>query len=337
MAGGIESCVAELVPRIQRLRPEWRVRSVHAFASVSLMSRVPFLCDLIAAVILAWKTRKDDAVLINGAEYTAFRALWPKFKRSTIVVWHGTRAGEIPALSPRRSISVRVYALLERALQGFSFLVDRHIAVGDAVERELAAAYGRAPILRVAPNGSSRSYDPIDASALGPRLLWIGTTPYKKGLDLALKACRLARLRVPNLTLTLVGLAVSDVPTDEPWVIQRGVVPRSEMEKVYDEAAIVLASTRYEACSMAMIESISRGKAIVASSAVSWMLGDETGHDDIESLADAVVDACSENGRQRLESRSLAAMERFDWDRSVPIYVSVIEEIISGRAFAFSR
>jgi glycosyltransferase involved in cell wall biosynthesis len=330
-SGGIETFVAEVVPRLQRRRSDWNVRAVHAFARVSTISRLPLVCDLVAGVVLAWRTRRDDVAVVNGAEYAFARMLVPSLRRRTVVVWHGTRAAEIPSLTPRMSLPVRLYAFLERGLQRASFAAPVHIAVGGAVRRELLAAYGRAPELSVVHNGAP----PAVASAVRPvgssTVLWIGSNAYKKGLDIALEACRLARRDGADVRLAVAGLA-ERIERVEPWVRDLGIVDRERMNALFDEAAVVLMTTRYEACSMAVLEAMARRKAVVASPAVAWMFDEPGELRDAAAFAAAIVDALTPNGRMKREESSARSLRRFDWEYAVRAYETSIDRLLRSGA-----
>ncbi len=330
LSGGIETFVAEVVPRLQRRRSDWNVRAVHAFARVSTIGRLPLVCDLVAGVVLAWRTRRDDVAVIDGAEYAFARMLVPSLRRRTIVVWHGTRAAEIPSLTPRMSPPIRLYAFLERGLQRVAFAAPVHVAVGGNVRSELLAAYGRAPELSVVHNGAP----PTVASAAPPdgssTVLWIGSNAYKKGLDTALEACRLARRDGADVRLVVAGLSERIDPV-EPWVHDLGIVDRERMNDLFDEAAVVLMTTRYEACSMAALEAMARRKAVVASPAVAWMFDEPGKLRDAPAFAAAILDALTPIGRAKLEERSLRSLRRFDWAYAIDEYEASIDRLLRSR------
>ena len=333
-AGGIEAFVRELEPRIRALRPAWDVAATFAFRTPNRLERVPLLGDLIAAALLAACTKRTAIVLANGAEYAWPRALTRESRRKTIVVWHGTRAAEIPALVARMSFAVRVYRTLEIALQRIAFVFPRQIAVGHDVPSELARTYLRGSDVRVVVNGAPAVADTMrrpDPNVV----LWIGTSPHKKGLDLALEACRIVRQRRPSLRLRLVGLERGDpgIP-DDPWIEPVGRIPHDAMLAEYARAAVLLATTRYEACSMAILEAMALAVPIVGSPTLAWMLGNDGGAMtdlDAAQFAEAIVrvlvdPAEAERAGERLRARA----NDFDWDRASRAYVEEIEAL-AGR------
>jgi len=330
-AGGIEAFVRELAPHVRALRPSWDVRIDFAFSKPNRVERVPLLGDLIAAIVLAIRSRTSDVVLVNGAEYAWPRVFSARARRRTIVVWHGTRAAEIPALEPHMSFAVRAYRALEIALQRIAFAFPRQIVVGSDVPRELRVTYGRDGNARVIVNGAPQDAVlerlPAEAS-----ILWIGTSPYKKGLDMAIAACELARERIPALRLRIVGLEPNDpaIP-NAPWIEAVGRLSHDAMRAEYAKATLLLATTRYEACSMAILEAMALGVPIVGSPTLAWMFA-ETGSAiasfDAASFSASIVGIIGRPGdAMTVAERVLQRTADFSWSRAARDYVEEIEAL----------
>jgi glycosyltransferase involved in cell wall biosynthesis len=326
-AGGLEASVRELAPRIAERRPSWDVRVVSAFSGVSAWNRLPFLGDLFAAVRLSFKLAEYDAVLVNGAEYAWPRMFRRKERDRTVVVWHGTRVGEIPALVPKMSIPTVVYYHLEKLLQRFALRARAHIAVSENTAHEIRDAYGPIERVRVVPNGAP-NLAPIPRLAVGRRVAWIGTNAYKKGLDIALEACRLARWTIGDLELVIIGIepASSAIDTGVTYV---GRVDHARSIDYLRTSDVLLATSRYEGCSVAVLEALSIGLPIVAGPAVGWMIGE---------AGIAVDDFDSRNYARALEAIFLspttitamsvaatARARRFDWEAAAEEYVREVE------------
>jgi glycosyltransferase involved in cell wall biosynthesis len=332
-AGGIEASVRELAPRIAALRPAWDVRVINAFAKVATWNRVPFFGDLIAALVLAAKTAPFDVVVINGGEYA-----WPRTFRSldrkrTVVVWHGTRVGEIPALAPRMSPFVRVYFALEKWLQRFALSVSSQIAVSITTKRELEAAYKTRATIHIIPNGAPK-LKPIPRNREATRrVAWIGTNAYKKGLDIALAACESARHAFDDLELLVIGIAPPQ-GVSRTGVRYVGRIGHDESIEVLRAVDVMLATSRYEGCSIAILEGMALGIPIVAGPSVAWMVGEAgLAVDDFdgESYARALIDVFS--APSRLNAMSAAGPERvrhFDWDAAADAYVSEVERCLAS-------
>jgi len=331
--GGIESVVRELRPAIAALRPGWRVDAVSAFSGPFRLERIPLLGDLIAAFVLAARTRRYDVVLVNGAEYAWPRAFLPRGRRSTIVVWHGTRYGEVPSLKPHLGIAVRTYQWLETWLQRTAFAFARQIVVGSGVLSELEQAYGTTGSARVIVNGSPRCED-LTRQPQSGRVLWVGTNAYKKGLDVAVAAARIARRTAPHLRLRVVGLSATDPGVlREPWIDIIGRLDASEMPAEYATAELMLATTRYEGCSMAILEAVRYAVPIVGSPALRWMFADcencarTTQPAEFATLLERGL--ASEATRAAWAECARGCTTAFAWDVAAENYVSEIESLLT--------
>jgi glycosyltransferase involved in cell wall biosynthesis len=305
------------------------VSNTFAFAKAGKLNGIPLLGDLVAAIVLAVRCRRADVVLINGAEYAWPRALSARTRRTTIVVWHGTRAAEIPSLTPHLSIPVRMYWWLEIRLQALALRIARHIVVGPEVAEELRRWYGTDRNALVIPNGAPPESQVVRNPIAG-RLLWIGTSPFKKGLDIALEACRRLRERVPHLTLRIVGVSSAEAGvTNESWIDVAGRLPPSSMPHEYSRAEALLATTRYEGCSMAILEAMSCHVPVVAMPLLRWMLGPEAlcaTSPDALRMCYALEDAFSNRELLTKAVRSAdESLTRFSWNSATERYARTIE------------
>lgn len=326
--GGIEAVVRELVKRLRVAYPQWNIRAAWAFERQTGLARIPLIGDLIAGLRIAWRTRDADVVAVNGAEYA-----WPLLarRRSTIVVWHGTRAAEVPNLTARMSFSVRVYWRLEKLLQSAALLCARQVAVSPTVVQEVRSAYGYAGAFDVIVNGGGERAraERSRAETTEFRVLWIGVQAYKKGWDVALQACRIARVSIPNLRLVAAGLRAKR--PDEPWVEWLGPVPHRFVQEEYLRANALLGTSRYEACSMAIIEALAHGVPVLASTAIAWMVDEGGVRVDVDS-AHAFARALAQlaDDRLRLDSLSQGAIadaSHFRWDDAARRYGAIIADV----------
>ncbi len=327
--------MAELVPRLSRLRPDWDVENLYAFAQPRGLAKVPFLCDLIAGFRLWRRAREADAVLVNGGEYAWILAFDPAFRDKTVIVWHGTRAFEIPALNPTLSVPLRIYWWLECRLQALALRFGRQIAVAPSVIDELRKTYGGPVAIEVVTNGAPQVDIPSGTAGAEAAFVvaWSGTNAYKKGLDLALAACRTARATIPNLELHVFGLP-RGTEADEPWIRWHGSRPRAEALALVGRADAYLATTRYEACSMAALEAMALGTAIVGSPAIAWML-DETGtavrdYDPVAFARALEQVRARRDTRAERKASARATLERFDWNRTAAAYVRTIQDVLAA-------
>jgi glycosyltransferase involved in cell wall biosynthesis len=331
-AGGIESSVREIAPRIAARRPGWDVRVVNAFTRVAPWNRIPFFGDVLAGVSLAVKSTRSDVVLVNGGEYAWPRMLRRIDREHTVVVWHGTRAGEVPALVPTMSLAIRAYYRLEKWLQQWALLARGQIAVSDTTKRELESAYGYRKRLRVVPNGASTHLTPTPDRTSGRRVAWIGTHAFKKGLDIALEACERARARLPDLEMVVIGIAdVTD--SRATWIHYAGRLDHTASIERLRSADIFIATSRYEGCSVAVIEALSLGIPIVAGPSVAWMVGEagiQIADFAAESYADAIVTLFdAPHLRASMAEAGPVRARLFDWNLAADAYIAEVERCLA--------
>jgi glycosyltransferase involved in cell wall biosynthesis len=135
---------------------------------------------------------------------------------------------------------------------------------------------------------------------------------------------------IPNLELRVFGLDGGD--PKEPWVSWEGRRPRETVLHAVALADAYLATSRYEACSMAIIEALSVGTTVVGSPAVAWML---------DGAGIAVLDyqpgsfareierlSASPALRRELAAAAPAAAARFSWDEAAASYGEIISSML---------
>ena len=190
------------------------------------MARIPLLGDLSAAIRLAARIiGKGDVILVHGAEYVWGPLVVGKLTRRPVVaVWHGLRTSEALFLPPaeRRieKAAIRFFLRGENLLQRAALRADATVVVSPTVAVDIRSRYGVSGKAKVIPDGvviriqrrighiqETRSSASTDGFPL--RTIWVGTTAYKKGLDLAVEACSVARERGQEVSLTVVGSRAS--------------------------------------------------------------------------------------------------------------------------------
>lgn len=360
--GGVERVVSELTTELAVLRPTWEVQAVAGLPYPTRARRIPLVGDLVAAARMGRTAISVpyDVFIVHGAEYAwaPLAVNWFR-RRPVVVVWHGVRSQEAQGYrAASRSVAVlqQMFFAIERCLQGLALSADAIVVVGPMVAEQIRNDYGYGGTVAIIPNGvrlktnngwrSRPGTDRPLSDGACLRVLWVGTgsQPYgTKGLDVAMEACRLARQAGTDLTLDVVGF--DRLPPgcpgfeDATWINWHGRLPPGQMQERYGRADILLASTRYEACSMVLLEAFASGLPVLGSPAVTWMVGD--GGLSMEdwspvSFAAALGDLGRDSKlREKLRRRALARAGQFRWDVTASRYAELLEATtaigVSGR------
>lgn len=367
--GGVERVVRELLSEMTVLRPDWDVRAVVGFPHASRASQVPLIGDLLAAGRIALGSlRRYDVLVVHGAEYAWGALLLARLKRRpVIVVWHGVRWTEAQGYrtpSHIRALLQPAFFAVERVLQGLALHADVTVAVGPKVADEIRTIHRYHKEVHVISNGvrvDQTINRPLASTAVAParssklckhpdgssrqeahllRVLWVGgqRQPFGKGLDVALEACRAARQADVDLTLEVVGFENPPIGNPElgaqAWISWLGKLPPDEMSAAYARSTVLLATTRYEAFGMVVLEALAAGLPVVASPAVAWMidgagiaLGDWVPSGYAEALALLAHDAPL---RQKLQAAAVHRAHQFDWTTAAQRYVVLCEQVSAG-------
>jgi glycosyltransferase involved in cell wall biosynthesis len=216
------------------------------------------------------------------------------------------------------------------------------LAYRDAAAVITASTFARDELLRagfdagrlhVAPHGVVLP-DPEPADVVATRLrrvgvsspfaLAVGTIEPRKGLDVLAAAVGRARVRVPELTLAVVGprgwLAVAGL--DAPGIRELGPVDERTLDALYRRATLCAVPSRYEGFGLPALEAMARGCPVVASDATSLpeVVGDAgrlVAPQDVDAWAAALVQLFTEPAaRAELAAGGRARASEFSWTRS---------------------
>lgn len=341
--GGVESVARALAGCLTDSAENWKVSHVPAYSGRVGPARIPLFGDLVAAGRLAARViGKGDVLLVHGAEYAwGPLAVGRLTRRPVVIVWHGVRGSEVvPPTNSRIGKAAREFFLWSQGLlQGAALRADATVAVSPAVAAGLQSRYGFQGGISVIPNGvamktrhpddDARSSASSDDEPL--RLIWIGASPYQKGLDLAMGACEIARARGQNVSLTVVGLPAGspglEPASGEGWLTGLGPVPPGEMEALYHRHDILLFPTRYEAFGLVALEAMAAGLPVIGSSVVQWLIegaGEVVANEDPQAYADALRALADPERRRGLTSVGLERVRAFSWESSAARYLEVL-------------
>lgn len=337
-----------LVSHLGRLKKGWDVQAVFAYPGRSGVAKIPILGDIVASLRFALKFAKSgDVILVNGAEYAWAPLLVSKLKRLPMaVVWHGTRENETvpPPRNQFDKLAKRLYLRIGSELQGIALRANACVAVSETVADEIAIRFkSSSNELYVIPNGVELGLSTdrglsgqTSAAEAHLQVIWVGTAPYNKGLDVAIDAVREAHKFGLDLTLTVVGVAVQQSfgsTVEQDWIKWVGPVSPEEVDRLLRSHDVLLIPTRYDACSMIVLEALAVGLPIIGSKVIAWQVG-EAGEiiDDWNpnSYAEALIKLSS--AELRLE-KSRAARDRaqlFSWNSAALRYGEILETLLDS-------
>lgn len=179
-------------------------------------------------------------------------------------------------LEPDRGLRQRLGNWMDRRalrkLEGDALARARLIVVASELNRQLLERSYRVPASKVAllPHGVP---DPVDVGSVAdarralkvpldvPIVSFVGRTPERQGLDIALAAFRRIRVLFSGVRLVVVG---TTVPT-EPGVLSLGVVDETTKARVYRASDVFVFPARYEGFGLAPREAMRYGVSTIAS------------------------------------------------------------------------
>jgi glycosyltransferase involved in cell wall biosynthesis len=213
-----------------------------------------------------------------------------------------------------------LYRWIERLL---ARRCDALVAVSEGEAREGRAVFDASTPLNLIPNGVDRDHfsptgDSADRDRAAPLLVCVGRLSRQKGQDVAIRA--LALLDDPRPRLRLVGAESGGGERAglEELAASLGVADRVEWRGAVDDAApeyraadVVVAPSRWDGLSLALLEAMACGATIVASDVNgSESLGDAgviVPADDPEALAEGIGRLLEDASRRRQLAESARA------------------------------
>jgi glycosyltransferase involved in cell wall biosynthesis len=251
---------------------------------------------------------------------------WVNFSLPATATLHDASNFVVPGYAPETQAIFLAAAQRCRALITDSSFAQCELA------RELNIAPDRlVPIpLGVAP---PRPPVPValDASALAPYVLYVGTPELRKGFDTLLAA-------MSQIAKTASDLSVVVTSTQGEWQIPAGVrahfvghVDDDTLAELYRSCAVLAFPSRYEGFGLPVLEAMSYGAPVVTahSSSLPETAGDAVCYvdpDDADALADAILQVIGDRDyRNELRRRGFVRAPMFSWDKTAAQTLGVIE------------
>ncbi len=161
------------------------------------------------AARLALRHRYDVAIVCNMPDFIVACALGPKLRGATIVLDVHDPLPELYRIKFGRPAGCWGERLLRLEERVSAWMADRVLAVHDLHLKRLARAGIPCSKLRVVLNAPNPELFPYSERPLrregGFRLVYHGTMSARLGIDVAIRAIRLVRGRIPGVELLLIG------------------------------------------------------------------------------------------------------------------------------------
>lgn len=246
----------------------WAAASAHPGVSLHPMpdARTPHPGDLAVLLLLVRLLRRVDVVHAHSSKagmLVRAAALVTGRTRRVVFTPHGWSFWACEGRAKRFVV------LFERLAARWCATI---VAVS-AYERDagLAVGVGRRPQFRVIPNGVDPARFAADPAPVPGRIVMVGRMAEPKRHDLAIRALAVVRRACPAAHLELVGDGPLR-PGLEALAEALGVTgavaflgDRDDVAERLRAAACVLLASRYEGCSLAVLEAMAAGRPVVAS------------------------------------------------------------------------
>jgi glycosyltransferase involved in cell wall biosynthesis len=286
------------------------IRSAGADHHTLNMARKPALRDVLDLLALRRLARGRDVVHLHSAKAGALGrvaalSLGGRHRPAVVVTahyWSWLVGGPWAPL----------YRWIERSL---ARRCDALVAVSEGEAREGRAMLGASTPLKLIPNGVDRDHfspsgDLADRDRGAPLLVCVGRLSHQKGQDVAIRALALLGDPTPRLRLVGAESGGGERAGLEDLAASLGVADRIEWRGAVDDTApeyrtadVVLAPSRWDGLSLALLEAMACGATIVASDVNgSESLGDAgviVPPDDPEALADGIDRLLQDASRRR--------------------------------------
>ena len=203
------------------------------------------------------------------------------------------------------------------------------VTPSDATREELLEIGFRADRVLAVPNGVSEQFHPGGERSASPAVVAVGRLAPVKRFDQLIEAAVVAKRRVPDLTLTIVGSGPMRAELDAlvqrheagEWISFLGQVSHLDLVALYQRAWLVASASLAEGWGLTLTEAAACGTPAVATDIRghrSSVVRDVTGVlAPLERLGDTLADVLTDHvRREQLAAAALQRARTLTWDAS---------------------
>ena len=285
----------------------------------------------------------DSIAELPEPYYTYYDSSWDLLMTGTDTLERYAAVRRITPANVRRRRDLQV-AIYQRATGVFaeSRWLARSLVEQSGID---PAKIHIAPPAIVAGRGDDTAHSIPDREGPRRKLLFVGRMYesydfYRKGGDLVVRALDVLRRDYdPDITLTVVGMDAWPLPGGVPDGVDfRGILPPSEVKKLYDSSDLFVMPSRMEPFGLVFAEALSRGLPCVARNACAMpeivtdgVSGALISEDDEYELAAAVAAVLADDQvYKNCKERAASIAEYFSWERTASDMIGVISRAGSG-------
>ncbi len=219
--------------------------------------------------------------------------------------------------------------LMETRLAPPFYRRTRTLTPSDATREELLRFGFRPELVEAVPNGVEKFFQPGGPPSASPLVVAVGRLAPVKRFDRLLQAALAARLRVPDLQLTVVGEGPERGRLEEiirandasSWITLPGHVDRDGLLKLYQRAWLVASASLAEGWGLTLTEAAACGVPAVATnisghrcSVVDGVTGELA---ELEQLGDTIAAVLLDaDRREKLGAAALERARTLTWESS---------------------
>jgi glycosyltransferase involved in cell wall biosynthesis len=111
-----------------------------------------------------------------------------------------------------------------------------------------------------------------------------------------------------------------------------GRLPPTAVDHLLAEHDVLLLPTRYEACSMTVLEALAAGLPVIGSPVIDWQIkgcGEIVSGEDPATYAAALCRVGDADRRREMARAGLLRAREFSWDKAVAHYIRVLDLVMA--------